>query len=105
MMIMSDHTLKRKKILPLLIIAIDLAGAAGYTFLALNNGPGRLDASVLAFSAMPLAGAVILYRQPRNPVGWLLAAFGLLNVFNNGLGEYAYTALVVRPAVCREARL
>src|SRR5512142_1868999 len=96
-MIVGDHTSRRKKILPLLIIAIDLSGAAGYAFLALLNGPGRMDASTLAFGAMPLAGAVILYRQARNPVGWLLLALGLLNVLNNLLGEYAYYALVTRP--------
>ena len=54
----------------------------------LIGGAGSLIFSVV--------GAIVASRVPRNPVGWLLAAFGFLGVASVTATEYAHFALVTR---------
>lgn len=45
----------------------------------------------------PLVGALVAARQPRNPIGWLLSAVGLVLGVSNLAGSYALRGLVVAP--------
>jgi hypothetical protein len=63
--------------------------------------PANTTAYSLAFgavlSAFATVGAVVIARQPRNAVGWLSLAVGLLGSWNAVAANYAEVALVVRP--------
>lgn len=61
----------------------------------------------LALSALAVTGAVVAYRRPRNPVGWILCVIpfflGLLI-----LSAHVYWSLELRqvkPSAARESRL
>jgi signal transduction histidine kinase len=62
------------------------------------NGPrsdlrGTLTVVVVSSVPFPLVGALIASRQPRNPIGWLLCASGLLqslNLLGTAYGEYSF---------------
>lgn len=45
----------------------------------------------------PLIGALIVSRQPRNLIGWLMCATGLVMVVGNLAGAYALRGLVASP--------
>jgi hypothetical protein len=73
---------------------------ASFLLRAINDPTTDLGGAVLTrlgWGAYPTVGAVIVARRPRNPVGWLCCAVGLL------LGpaffgqDYAWYALVHRP--------
>ncbi|HEX6150591.1 hypothetical protein [Nocardioides sp.] len=51
----------------------------------------------LVLIAFPLTGALILRRQPRNIVGWLLAAIGVIWGIAVGGDAYAHYGLVLAP--------
>ena len=65
--------------------------------------PERWDTSLsvvnllgnVLFLIFPVVGALIASRQPRNPVGWVLLADGLMWSFNNMLSPYVVYALAV----------
>jgi hypothetical protein len=63
--------------------------------------PANTVAFSLAFGAVlgafATVGAVVVARQPRNAVGWLCLAVGLLGSWNAVASNYAEAALVVRP--------
>jgi hypothetical protein len=44
-----------------------------------------------------VVGALIAARRPEHPIGWLLAASGLLVSIAQFAGQYAYYTLVTRP--------
>ncbi|RPJ43280.1 MAG: hypothetical protein EHM21_11745, partial [Chloroflexi bacterium] len=77
------------------VVALTLILAAGYIFFSLRNG--HFDWTLLAFAGFPLTGALIIYRQPRNRVGWMLSVFGVFNLLSNASIEYAYFGLVTMP--------
>jgi class 3 adenylate cyclase/MFS family permease len=70
---------------------------------ALGNLPGDssevgsplFDAGVLLVFSIP--AALIVSRQPRNPIGWLLAAIGYGVGLGDFAGEYAYYAILTAP--------
>jgi signal transduction histidine kinase len=47
------------------------------------------------FLAFPVVGAVIIGKQPRNPVGWLLSAVGVSATVGNFTNEYALASLLL----------
>ncbi|HXA43038.1 MAG TPA: GAF domain-containing sensor histidine kinase [Candidatus Solibacter sp.] len=47
------------------------------------------------FLGFPVVGALIISRQPRNPVGWLLTAVGVSATAGNFVTEYSIAALVL----------
>ncbi len=51
----------------------------------------------LALVAFPLSGTVILRKQPRNVVGWLLAGIGVVWAIGAYGDSYAYFGLVIAP--------
>jgi hypothetical protein len=53
------------------------------------------DAGVLLVFSIP--AALIVSRQPRNPIGWLLAAIGYGVGVADFAGEYGFYALVTAP--------
>jgi hypothetical protein len=50
----------------------------------------------VSFLAFPLVGALIVSRQPRNPIGWICLADGLLWMFN-GVTDSYYRYGVAKP--------
>ena len=54
----------------------------------------NLIAGTLAFSTV---GGLVAYRQPRNPVGWLLCATGFFEALTAFAGEYGAYALLAGP--------
>jgi hypothetical protein len=77
-------------------------GLAGASFLlrAINDPTADIAGAVLSrfgWGAYPTVGAVIVARRPRNPVGWLCCAVGLL-LGPAFLGQdYAWYTLVHKP--------
>ncbi|WP_432477240.1 hypothetical protein [Nocardioides sp. GXQ0305] len=91
-----------------------LLAAAAWWFFAgalLSRGvlalatPGGVDGDAVAdgvvvmlvLLAFPLAGVLILRRQPRNVVGWMLSAIGVVWAIGGYADGYAYYGLVVDP--------
>ncbi len=93
----SQHV---SRVLGWCVAAIDVLAAAFLAlFYALNRGSAVSLLGTLAFSLLPLSGAVIIARQPRNPVGWLAAVLGLIFVFSDLLAQYGTYALILHPGV------
>ena len=67
--------------LALALVALAVAGAIGTAVLGGTTLATSLAATTVVFVVV---GAYVGYRVPRNPVGWLLALFGLT------LGSYAF---------------
>jgi hypothetical protein len=59
-------------------------------------------ASILAF---PAVGALIFWRRPEHPIGWLFCCVNLGWAINNFAGPYAKYALVVNPGAVPGGRL
>jgi hypothetical protein len=92
----------------LLWVAVALQAALvalGILFECLNRSPSSLGlgfavdaaagaASILAF---PAVGALIFWRRPEHPIGWLFCCVNLGWAINNFAGPYAKYALVVNP--------
>ena len=80
------------------IVAAALLLAAGTLVLAALNEHGSLveKLSALAVTALPypIVGALIAHRLPRNAVGWVLVAIGLLQGVQLFTDEYAYRSFV-----------
>ena len=57
---------------------------------------GAFNAVLLVFAAI---GALVAVRQPRNPIGWLLFAMGVLKIIGFLALEYAIYSLFWRPEV------
>lgn len=55
-----------------------------------------LDNTLIAISFTPV-GALVASRRPANPVGWLLALFGLVISISHFGAQYALYALLTRP--------
>jgi hypothetical protein len=51
----------------------------------------------LTFLPLTLVGALLAWRRPGNPIGWLLSAFGLLGAFNAFARAYATRGLTIAP--------
>ncbi|MCY7363909.1 MAG: hypothetical protein LH469_01080, partial [Frankiaceae bacterium] len=64
-----------------------------------SEGIGALSDVALAvlFLVFPLTGLLILRRQPRNTIGWLLQAIGVVWGLTGVAGIYASYGLLVRP--------
>lgn len=64
------------------------------------------DLSFLAVSlSFPLVGLLILLRQPRNRIGWILVGVGVLWGVSVGMDDYAKYGLVVSPGAVPGAGL
>ena len=82
-----------------------LLSAATLVLIVLNAGQARLfgqpaeaGSIVLAFAA-PVLGLLVVSRQPRQAVGWLLVAIGLSQAVSNTCGELSTFALVTHPGM------
>jgi hypothetical protein len=51
----------------------------------------------LIFLPLTLVGALLAWRRPENPIGWLLSAFGLLGALNPFARAYATRGLTIDP--------
>ena len=52
---------------------------------------------VLPFLAFPLVGALIAFNRPKNPIGWICLAVGIIWMINAISSSYGVYGLVVRP--------
>lgn len=80
------------------IVAAALLLAAGTLALAALNEHGSLDEKLWALVATalpyPIVGALIAHRLPKNAVGWVLVAIGLLQGVQVFTDEYAYRSFM-----------
>jgi thiosulfate reductase cytochrome b subunit len=60
--------------------------------------------SLLVITTFPSVGSLIAARRPRNPIGWIFCAMGLLFVIAVFTGNYAEYALKVEPGSLRFGR-
>lgn len=76
-----------------LSIAVDLAAQGGE-----GIGPVMSESVfVLIVSSFPLSGMLVLRRQPRNPIGWVLLGIGIAWGLGGISDAYATYGLVVDP--------
>jgi hypothetical protein len=76
-----------------------LAAAGLAVSLALIAGALGLASNTYGFTFLPLSlvGALLAWRRPENPIGWLLSAFGLLGTLNAFARAYATRGLTIDP--------
>ncbi|MDQ6648941.1 MAG: hypothetical protein M3Z02_02285 [Actinomycetota bacterium] len=80
-----------------------LLSAAAIVLAAVSAGQARLlsqpaeAGSIVLAVVAPALGLIVVARQPRQAVGWLLIGIGLSQAVSNMGGEYATYALVTRP--------
>lgn len=79
-----------------IVLLVDLILVGAFAILSVRSR-AVFSSDALAFGLFPAAGALIIYRQPRNPVGWLAAALGALFILNEVLFNYALDALITHP--------
>ena len=80
-------------------LALVMFGAGRDPLLTLTGfEPGFLLPIIyLAFLAFPTVGAMVMFRRPGNPIGWIFLGIGLILVLEAFCLEYAGYALYVRP--------
>jgi signal transduction histidine kinase len=84
--------------------------AAGFLLLILNRSTVHASswfliifyAPALTFSTL---GALIAARRPKNPIGWMLASFGLITALQYFTAEYAIRGFVTAPGSLPAATL
>jgi len=76
-------------------VVLMVAGAA----LAVRNGEAAVGKSLAALFAVPFAsvGTLLVWRRPRNPIGWIMAAISLSFALWFLARQYAVYALVTTP--------
>jgi hypothetical protein len=57
----------------------------------------EVDVYGLAYLSFPAVGLLIVFRQPRNAIGWVLVGLGFFLVTSELLRAYAHFALTVEP--------
>ena len=82
-------------------LAASVALALGGATLAASNLPAAFERGSIVFTIPSLAfcvvGALVASRFSRNPVGWLILAFGVTGALSLTLEEYARIGLVSQP--------
>ena len=75
------------------------AAASLLLSLAVMAGAFALASNIYGLTFLPLSvvGAVLAWRRPENPIGWLLSAFGLLGALNAFVNAYATRATTIAP--------
>jgi uncharacterized membrane-anchored protein YitT (DUF2179 family) len=82
------------------MLAVFVVGWSAMRMLAVANGNAQDLAGgglLLAFGAFMLMGALIVAHRPRNTIGWVFSAIGLLAATGGLAQEYAHYAYVTRP--------
>lgn len=62
-----------------------------------TGGASAVLVLVLPFLAFPLVGALIASKRPKNPIGWICLAVGIIWMFAMVSSAYGVYGLVVRP--------
>ena len=82
-------------------LAVSVALALGGVTLAASDLPAAFERGSIVFTIPSLAfcvvGALVASRFSRNPVGWLILAFGVTGALSLTLEEYARIGLVSQP--------
>ncbi len=68
-------------------------------FYILNRGDILSLINTTASALLPVVGAIIITRQPRNFIGWGMIAAGWLSVGSDLCGQYATYALITHPGI------
>jgi len=78
-------------------ITLPLQFAMGTQFMA--EGPPELRnlLGVAANGVWSVVGALLIARQPRNPIGWLFSAIPLLGILDDGTAVYAHYGYTLHP--------
>lgn len=83
---------------PLLgLFGVLMLGTLTLTILAQDTGV--ILPIMLPVSAAPVVGAIVAWRRPENPIGWLLLTIGLLWAADGLCAEYAQLAVVTSPGL------
>jgi hypothetical protein len=80
---------------PLALTTLTLLATAASVPLSVAAGQSVLGNSIQNLvSSLPYAavGIVVIRKLPRNPIGWLLAAIGILSIVSTDAGSYALLA-------------
>jgi signal transduction histidine kinase len=90
-----------RRLLPTLAIALGIAsvgmtGFAVFVTATTNGGVGEVGSIVLGFG-LGLMGALVAYRRPHHPIGWLLLFIAVTQSFTEFASSYASFALVFHP--------
>jgi hypothetical protein len=83
--------------LALLAFGITIQQIVGYTTATQQEGLAASIGLLVAFIAFATVGALVASRQPRNAVGWIFLAVGLLVGLSVAGGEYANYVFVEEP--------
>ena len=100
---MSDRLLRRSAWVGpwflLAAVAVRLATHVASPYRSATAWPAALDAFgfVLVVSAFVVTGALIVRRQPRNTIGWLLQAIGVVSGVGLLADSYARYGLLISP--------
>jgi signal transduction histidine kinase len=93
-------TAPRGRVPPTLAIALGLASVAMTGFAVVvtapTGGPGDVG-SIAIGVGLGLVGALIAYRRPRHPIGWLLLFIAVTQSFTEAASGYASYALILHP--------
>jgi signal transduction histidine kinase len=93
-------TAPRRRVPPTLAIALGLASVAMTGFAVVvtapTGGPGDVG-SIAIGVGLGLVGALIAYRRPRHPIGWLLLFIAVTQSFTEAASGYASYALILHP--------
>lgn len=83
--------MKRSGVWALLMIVLVLAGLAASVWLSWDTGESLIDAASfsVAVAFFTFVGALIVWRQPDNKIGWLFAAIGILWVTGDAAARYS----------------
>jgi signal transduction histidine kinase len=76
-------------------LSVSMAAAAVTVVVAWSLDRSALGYAVVTAALCPVVGALVVARQPRNPVGWLLIAVGLFEAGAVLAGPWATVALDV----------
>jgi hypothetical protein len=90
----------RRQWFALPVVVLFLGGLGGLILLMPNDPSFQQDqagsiALIGAFAAFDLVGALIIWRRPRNTLGWIMAAIGLLAAWGALADTYADAAYYV----------
>lgn len=83
--------MKRSGLWPLLLVGLVIAGLVSSIWLSRGGGESLFDAASFSVGVafFTFVGALIVWRQPSNKIGWLFAWIGILWVTGDAAAKYS----------------